>query len=75
VQESAAERREESKPSPTLKNIVLSGIVLAMFKKDLSPEQLAGRLPLLYPADPEIQVSTETIYQYVYHELEKDPLA
>ncbi len=31
-----------------------------------SPEQIAGRLRQQYPNDPEMGVSTETIYQSLY---------
>lgn len=31
-----------------------------------SPEQIAGRLRVKFPADPEMWVATETIYQSLY---------
>jgi IS30 family transposase len=34
--------------------------------KKYSPEQIAGRLPKMYPDRPEMRVSHETIYKYVY---------
>jgi len=34
--------------------------------KKYSPEQIAGRLKLQFPHSPEMQVSTQTIYQSVY---------
>jgi IS30 family transposase len=35
-------------------------------EKRYSPEQIAGRLRLAFPDDPEMWVSTETIYQSLY---------
>ena len=34
--------------------------------KKYSPEQIAGRLKVEFPDQPEMQVSTETIYQSLY---------
>ena len=35
-------------------------------RRRLSPEQIAGRLRRQFPDDPEMWVSTETIYQSLY---------
>lgn len=40
--------------------------VLGMLEDRCSPQQIAGRLRLLFPGQPEMQVSHETIYQAVY---------
>lgn len=32
----------------------------------LSPELISGRLKLIYPNDPEMQISYESIYRYIY---------
>jgi transposase, IS30 family len=37
-----------------------------MLKQEHSPEQIARRLPLLFPDSPDMRVSHETIYQHVY---------
>ena len=37
-----------------------------MLRQRLSPEQIAGRLRLDFPDDPEMRVSHETIYQAIY---------
>ncbi len=37
-----------------------------MLERRYSPEQIAGRLRVKFPADPEMWVSTETIYQSLY---------
>ena len=34
--------------------------------QEYSPEQIAGRLKVEFPDQPEMQVSTETIYQSLY---------
>jgi IS30 family transposase len=44
-----------------------------LFKQDLSPDQISGRLEVLYPFQPEKQASTSTIYTCVYRETAKDP--
>jgi transposase, IS30 family len=40
--------------------------VEADLAKKYSPEQIAGRLKVDFPDQPEMQVSTETIYQSLY---------
>jgi IS30 family transposase len=45
---------------------VLRGKVEADLAKKYSPEQIAGRLTVDFPDRPEMQVSTETIYQSLY---------
>lgn len=40
--------------------------VYSLLKKRLSPEQISGRLKVEYPEDKSMQVSHESIYQYVY---------
>jgi IS30 family transposase len=40
--------------------------VEADLAKKYSPEQIAGRLKVEFPDQPEMQVSTETIYQSLY---------
>ena len=41
-------------------------IVEQLLERRYSPEQIAGRLRVKFPADPEMWVSTETIYQSLY---------
>jgi IS30 family transposase len=59
----AETRRREAKDSPKMNGPVLMGIVMDLFKKDYSPDQIAGRLRRDYPETPEMWVSHETIYQ------------
>jgi transposase, IS30 family len=47
-------------------NLVLRGKVEADLAKKYSPEQIAGRLKVDFSDQPEMQVSTETIYQSLY---------
>lgn len=41
-------------------------VVQAMLRKKMSPEQISGRLRLLFGQDQQMQVSPETIYQAIY---------
>jgi IS30 family transposase len=48
------------------RNPELCAAVKDLLHKKYSPEQIAGRLPKMYPDRPEMRVSHETIYKYVY---------
>jgi IS30 family transposase len=69
----AEARRREAKDSPKMNDPLLMGIVMDLFKKDYSPDQIAGRLRSNYPETPEMWVSYETIYQYVYRKMPEEP--
>jgi transposase, IS30 family len=45
---------------------VLRGQVQQLLDQRYSPEQVSGRLKVLYPDDPAMRVSHETIYQSIY---------
>lgn len=45
---------------------MLRGVVEQYLEKKYSPEQIVGRLWVEFPDDPEMRVSTETIYQSLY---------
>jgi IS30 family transposase len=62
----AYQRASRPKPAKLVDNQVLRGIVEADLAKKYSPEQICGRLKVDYPDQPEMQVSTETIYQSLY---------
>jgi IS30 family transposase len=62
----AYERAGRPKPAKLVTNLVLRGIVERDLAKRYSPEQIAGRLRVEFPDDPEMRVSHETIYQSLY---------
>ena len=59
-------RASRPKPAKLVTNLVLRGKVEDDLAKKYSPEQIAGRLKVEFPDQPEMQVSTETIYQSLY---------
>jgi IS30 family transposase len=61
----AYHRASRPKPAKLLTSLRLRGMVEADLAK-YSPEQIAGRLKVEFPDRPEMQVSTETIYQSLY---------
>ena len=62
----AYERASRPKPAKLATNLVLREMVEHDLEKRYSPEQIAGRLRVEFPDDPEMWVSTETIYQSLY---------
>jgi IS30 family transposase len=62
----AYERACRPKPAKLVTNLVLRGKVEKDLEKKYSPEQIVGRLREDFPDDPEMWVSTETIYQSLY---------
>jgi transposase, IS30 family len=62
----AYHRASRPKPARLVQNLELRGKVEADLAKKYSPEQIAGRLKVEFPDRPEMQVSTETIYQSLY---------
>ncbi|WP_457920257.1 IS30 family transposase [Mycolicibacterium austroafricanum] len=65
-QDVAEARRKRPKDRKLQANPVLLTEVVARLEKHDSPEQIAGRLRLDFPDDPEMWVSHETIYQALY---------
>jgi len=59
-------RAGRPKPAKLATNLVLRAKVEQDLGKRYSPEQVAGRLRREFPDDPEMWVSTETIYQSIY---------
>ena len=59
-------RASRPKPAKLVTNQMLRDKVEADLAKKYSPEQIAGRLKVDFPDQPELQVSTETIYQSLY---------
>ncbi len=62
----AYERASRPKPAKLVTNQVLRERVQADLTKRYSPEEIAGRLHKDFPDQPEMWVSTETIYQSLY---------
>jgi IS30 family transposase len=65
-QDTADENRRRPKQRALEKNPVLLAEVLKGLEARHSPEQIAGRLRLNFPENPEMWVSHETIYQALY---------
>jgi len=63
---SAYERASRPKPAKLRVNVALRWRVEQDLGKNYSPEQIAGRLRADFPDQPEMWVSTETIYQSLY---------
>jgi transposase, IS30 family len=57
-----------ARPKPTLfeQHPGLAAYVEAKLQLKWSPQEIAGRLPIEYPDDPEMRVSPETIYQTLF---------
>ncbi len=62
----AYERASRPKPAKLATNLRLRQLVQDDLQRRYSPEQIAGRLRRQFPEDPEMRVSTETIYQSLY---------
>jgi IS30 family transposase len=62
----AYDRASRPKPAKLALNVALRERVQDDLLKRFSPEQIAGRLRRRFPDDPEMWVSTETIYQSLY---------
>ena len=62
----AYERAGRPKPAKLATNLALRQIVQDDLQRRYSPEQIAGRLRRRFPENPEMWVSTETIYQSLY---------
>jgi IS30 family transposase len=60
------ERASRPKPAKLATNLALREKVEQDLQKKYSPEQIVGRLRVEFPDDPEMRVSTETIYQSLY---------
>jgi IS30 family transposase len=62
----AWERQRRPKPSRLSQHPRLRQKVQRMLDRRYSPEQVSGRLTVLFPGDPAMRVSHETIYQSIY---------
>ena len=66
AQQQADQARSKPRGSKMATNLRLRREVIAGLRLRLSPEQIAGRLTVDHPDDPEMRVSAETIYQALY---------
>jgi transposase, IS30 family len=62
----AWERQRRPKPSRLSQHPQLRRQVQALLDRRYSPEQVSGRLRVLFPGEAAMQVSHETIYQSIY---------
>jgi transposase, IS30 family len=62
----AYERASRPKPAKLATNLALRQVVQDDLRRRYSTEQIAGRLRRRFPENPEMWVSTETIYQSLY---------
>jgi IS30 family transposase len=62
----AWERQRRPKPTRLSGSPVLRAVVQAWLRRRLSPDQIAGRLRLLFPDDEAMRISHEAIYQAIY---------
>jgi IS30 family transposase len=62
----ARDRQRRPGPSKLAGNPRLKAAVQGMLDRRHSPEQASGRLKVLYPDDPSMRASHETIYQSIY---------
>jgi IS30 family transposase len=62
----AWQRQRRPKRSKLARDPVLRAAVQQLLDKRYSPEQASGRLTVLYPDDPAMRVSHESIYQSIY---------
>jgi IS30 family transposase len=66
AQVAAEDRARRSRPAKLAQNTRLRAEVEARLEQNMSPEQIANRLRMDFPDDPEMRVSHETIYQSLY---------
>jgi transposase, IS30 family len=62
----AWQRQRRPKASKLARNPVLRAEAQRLLDRRYSPEQVSGRLKVLYPDDPAMRVSHESIYQSIY---------
>ena len=65
----AVQKREKASCRQRLKNKQTLSYVASKLKEGWSPEQIAGRIGI---DQPELSISHEAIYQYVYHPATKN---
>jgi IS30 family transposase len=68
AQDRAAARRRRVRHRRRGDHGRLRRYVVSRLRRDWSPEQVAGRLRRDHPADTQMRISAETIYQWIYHD-------
>lgn len=71
AEKKAAKRRVNSISFSKRGNQKLMATVFRLFNKDLSPEQIAGRIRLERPKQKDWHISHETIYQAIYKRIKE----
>ena len=66
AQDTADLRRLLTRPAPKRQNKRLYEFVIERLKAEDSPDIIAGGLPYDFPNDPDMRVSHETIYRWIY---------
>jgi len=66
AQSKAEQRARRPKTSKLAGNARLQAQVQQMLEQRMSPEQISGRLPRLFPDDEDMRISTEVIYASLY---------
>ena len=67
--ERAMKKRKSRGRKDRLKNNIVREYVVAELIKRTSPEQIAGRLSIAHPGQ---SISHEAIYQFIYHQINRD---
>lgn len=62
----AIEERTKYKSKKLKANVKLRSFVLKHLRFRWSPEQISNKLKVLYPTEPDMQISHESIYTYIY---------
>lgn len=68
AQKQYKKRREDCRPKKKLAHRALWGHVIDKISDGITPEGIAGRLPLEYPGEPRMRISHECIYQTIYND-------
>jgi len=56
----------KARKRPTLKNPQVYRWAISRLLRGWSPEQIVGRMKLIFPQNPSMRISPETIYQFIY---------
>jgi IS30 family transposase len=73
AQAMSGQRRLDNKPSPKTDGHALMSGITSLFKEDLSPDQISGRLKANHPDKPEKQASASALYKRLYQETAGGP--